>query len=80
MLDYKLHDRGKELIRIDRWYPSSQTCSCCGYKNPEVKDLSVRKWTCPECGAVHDRDANAAVNIKSEGIKILKDMHTARRG
>ena len=77
MLDYKLYDRGKELIRIDRWYPSSQTCSCCGYKNPEVKDLSVRKWTCPECGAVHDRDVNAAVNIKSEGIKILKDMHTA---
>ena len=77
MLDYKLHGRGKYLIRIDRWYPSSQLCSACGYRNPEVKDLSVRKWTCPVCGAMHDRDINAAVNIRNEGINIIKHMHTA---
>ena len=77
MLDYKLHDRGKSLVRIDRWYPSSQICSACGYRNPEVKDLSVRKWTCRVCGAMHDRDFNAAVNIRNEGIKIIKHMHTA---
>lgn len=77
MLEYKLADRGKSLVRIDRWYPSSQLCSVCGYRNPEVKDLSVRKWTCPVCGAMHDRDVNAAVNIKNEGINIIKHMHTA---
>ena len=77
MLDYKLHDRGKELIRIDRWYPSSQTCSCCGYKNPEVKDLSVRKWICPECGAVHNRDINAAENILREGLCVYRETAAA---
>ena len=77
MLEYKLADRGKSLIRIDRWYPSSQLCSACGYRNPEVKDLSVRKWTCPVCGTMHDRDVNAAVNIKNEGIRILKHTQTA---
>lgn len=69
MLEYKMHDRGKVLVRIDKWFPSSQMCSCCGTLHPEVKDLSVRKWTCPDCGSVHDRDVNAAVNIRNEGIR-----------
>ena len=69
MLGYKLADRGKVLVRINRWFPSSQTCSCCGALNPETKDLSVRSWVCPECGAMHDRDINAAENIKNEGIR-----------
>ena len=69
MLDYKLADRGKRLIKTDKWYPSSQTCSVCGYKNPAVKDLSVRHWTCPECDTTHDRDINAAVNIKNEAMR-----------
>ena len=77
MLEYKLRDRGGVLIRVDRWYPSSQTCSCCGYKNPEVKDLSVRKWTCPECGAVHDRDVNAAGNILREGLRVYRETAAA---
>ena len=69
MLEYKLHDRGKAFIRIDKWYPSSQICSCCGAIYSEAKDLSIRKWTCSDCGAEHDRDINAAVNIRSEGIR-----------
>ena len=71
MLEYKLFDRGKAFVRIDKWFPSSQLCSCCGTVHPEVKDLSVRKWTCPDCGTTHDRDVNAAVNIRNEGIKYL---------
>ena len=68
-LEYKLKDQGKQLIRIDRWYPSSQLCSKCGYQNPELKDLRIRKWICPCCGGQHDRDINAAVNIRNEGIR-----------
>ena len=48
---------------IDRYYASAQTCHICGAQNPETKDLRVREWTCPHCGAVHDRDRNAAKNI-----------------
>ena len=70
-LEYKLRDRGKMLIRTDRYFASSQTCSCCMSVNPKVKDLKIRKWTCPTCGAVHDRDINAATNIKREGLRIL---------
>lgn len=69
MLEYKLSDRGKVLVRIDKWFPSSQMCSCCGTVHPEVKDLSIRKWICPDCGTSHDRDINAAVNIRNEGVR-----------
>lgn len=68
----KMQRQGKWLIQVDRWYPSSQTCSCCGYKNPEVKDLAVRAWTCPKCGVYHDRDINAKDNIFARGVKDLK--------
>ena len=57
-------------IRIDKFFPSSQVCHCCGHKNSETKDLSVREWTCPQCGAVHDRDVNAAINILNEGLQM----------
>lgn len=70
MLEYKLLDRGKSLIRIDKWYPSSQLCSMCGVKNPAVKDLRIREWSCPHCGTYHDRDLNAAINIREEGIRL----------
>lgn len=74
MLDYKMAERGKYLQKIDRWYPSSQTCSACGCINSETKNLSIRKWTCPHCGAEHDRDTNAAINIKQKGLRLLEVM------
>jgi len=64
-------DRGGMLIKVPGTYPSSQRCSCCGAINPKVKDLSVREWTCPECGAEHDRDVNAAINILEKGLEML---------
>ena len=66
----KALDNGKQVIFIDRFYPSSKTCSVCGYKKEDLK-LSDRKWTCPNCGAKHDRDINAAVNILLEGKRML---------
>ena len=74
MLEYKLRDRGGVLIRIDRWYPSSQLCHICGHKEPSVKDLRIRKWTCPACGAEHDRDWNSAENILKEGLRVYREM------
>lgn len=70
--NYKLRDRGGQLIKVGRFFPSSQLCSHCGFKNPLVKNLSVRHWDCPNCGTTGiDRDVNAAKNIKKEGIRLL---------
>lgn len=71
-LSYKAKWQGKKVIKIDRYFPSSQVCSNCGYQNKTLKDLSVREWFCPCCNAYHDRDINASINIRNEGIKILK--------
>lgn len=70
LLAYKCSWYEKQLIKIDTFFPSSQTCSCCGFKNPEVKNLEIRNWTCPNCQTTHDRDINAAKNILNEGLRI----------
>lgn len=70
MLDYKLEARGKKLVKVDKYFASSQICHSCGYKNPVTKDLKVRHLTCPKCGAVYDRDINAAINIRDEGWRL----------
>ncbi len=70
MLEYKLADRGKHLIRVNRWYPSSQTCHMCGHK--QKMPISVRTYKCPVCGMVFDRDHNAAINILNEGMRIFQ--------
>lgn len=70
-LQYKLEEMGKKLVKVDKFFASSQTCHICGYKNIKTKNLSVRVWDCLECGTHHDRDVNAAINIKNEGMRIV---------
>lgn len=72
ILEYKLTDRKKYLVRVDKWYPSSQLCHNCGERHPEMKDLKIRTLLC-KCGYTLDRDQNAALNILSEGLRILKE-------
>ena len=65
--------RKSASVKIGRFIKSSQPCHVCGYINPWTKELSVREWTCPCCGTVHDRDVNAAINILNEGLRILRE-------
>ena len=70
MLEYKATWYGNNIIKVPTMYPSSQKCSCCGYKNPLVKNLAIRIWECPECHTTHDRDTNASINILSKGLSL----------
>ncbi len=73
MLEYKLTDRNKYLIKVDKWFPSSQICHCCGTLHPEMKDLAIRKIIC-DCGLTISRDQNAAINILNEGLRLLAEV------
>ena len=70
-LKYKAHRAGASVVEVDRFFPSSQLCSDCGYQNTETKNLTIRKWTCPKCGNIHNRDRNASINIEREGSRIF---------
>ena len=74
LLAYKLEMQGKQLVKVDKWYPSSQLCNRCGDRNKQTRDLSVRQWDCPECGTHHDRDVNAAINLRNETARILAEQ------
>lgn len=70
-LKYMAYRTGASVVEIDRFYPSSQLCSDCGYQNTETKNLKIREWTCPQCGHTHNRDRNAAINIEREGTRLF---------
>lgn len=74
-LEYKAHWYGRELIGIDRWFPSSKRCSDCGYTMPKMP-LKIRQWACPECGSIHDRDINAARNVLAAGLAVSAHRET----
>ena len=73
MLEYKLSDRNKYLVKVDKWFPSSQICHCCGTLHPEMKDLNIRTMKC-DCGLTISRDQNAAINILQEGLRLLTEV------
>jgi putative transposase len=79
MLMYKANWYGRDVIEIDRWFPSSKLCGCCGVKNTELK-LKHREWTCTSCNTKQDRDLNAARNILSEGLRIYNEQIPTRCG
>lgn len=73
MLEYKLAGRGKYFVKVDKWFPSSQICHKCGSQHPEMKDLKIRVMDC-DCGLHIDRDQNAAINIRNEGLRLLSEV------
>ena len=72
MLEYKLSERKKYFVKVDKWFASSQICHCCGSVHPEMKNLAIRTMKC-DCGLTISRDQNAAINILHEGLRILNE-------
>ena len=72
-LEQKSQFRNCQVVKVDKFFASSQICSCCGFKNPDVQKSHLQNWKCPQCGQEHQRDENAAVNIKTEAIKVLRE-------
>ena len=79
ILQYKATWYGRDIVEIDRYFPSSKLCSCCGYKNNSLS-LSDREWECPECNVKHDRDFNASINIVKEGRRLYEEKIPIRNG
>ncbi|HEU5200624.1 MAG TPA: RNA-guided endonuclease TnpB family protein [Ktedonobacterales bacterium] len=78
-LQYKADWYGRSVVAIDKWYPSSKRCHACGH-SVDALSLAIRQWTCPECGTVHDRDTNAALNIEAAGLAVFACGETVRPG
>ncbi len=72
-LERKAYLYGKRIIKVDKFFPSSQLCSKCGYQNKELKNINIRTWICPKCNSYNDRDINASINIMKEGKKIINN-------
>ena len=70
-LETKCRNKGKTFVKVDRWFPSSQTCSVCGHVNKGIRDLKIREWVCPRCHTRHERDNNASINIAREGYRLI---------
>lgn len=76
MLEWKSKFYNCLVVKADKFFASSQLCNSCGYKNEEVKNLSVREWVCPQCGEVHNRDHNAAINLKNNALKEIEILRS----
>ena len=72
-MEQKSQFRNCQVVKVNKFFASSQICSCCGFKNPDVQKFHLEKWKCPQCGQEHQRDKNAALNIKGEAIRVLRE-------